>query len=115
MWLSDRKIDKTYKPDGKPADYTIDTAYVTKNDLCINTSYSGGCCINNFELVWNGNFFKSLPMKAPLALIHTASKNSCKGIQKYTLHFDVSALKQPAGKLILLIEGYTKSPLYLDM
>jgi len=107
------KTDKNFKPDGKPADYTIDTAYVIDNNLIIITSYTGGCGQHSFDLVWTGVFYKSLPAKAPLQLIHKSTNENCKDAKKYTLICDISGLKQPKNKLILLLSGYNKSNLFL--
>jgi len=107
------KTDKSFKPDGMPVDYTIDTAYVKVNNLIIMTSYAGGCGQHSFELVWSGVYYKSLPMKAPLQLIHKVTKENCKDIMKNTLLYDISELKQPNNKLILLLSGYKKSNLFL--
>lgn len=107
------KTDKNFKPDGKPADYTIDTAYVIDNNLIIITSYKGGCGQHSFDLVWTGALYKSLPAKAPLHLIHKATNENCMDTKKYTLRCDISGLKQPKNKLILLLSGYNKSNLFL--
>ena len=107
------KIDKKFVSDGNQPDYTIDTAYVKENNLIIITSYSGGCGQHSFELVWSGVYYKSLPMKAPLQIVHKATNENCKDAKKIILSCDISALKQPKNKLVLLLSDYNKSDLFL--
>lgn len=108
------KTDKTFIPSQENLDFGIDTAYFAGNELMIKTTIQGGCGEHSFELVWAGDFLKSLPMKAPLHLVHKAVNENCKDLKKYLLRFDVTELKQPRNKLIILLGTYNKSGLILE-
>ncbi len=88
-------IDRNFVPDrSKKLDYTIESlSYNTKNILSIEVSYFGGCGTHNFDLIFNGNYLKSLPMKAGLFLKHTSKNETCDKKINTVLRFDITGLK----------------------
>jgi|AntAceMinimDraft_17_1070374.scaffolds.fasta_scaffold01929_5 hypothetical protein len=88
-------IDRNFSPDrSKKLDYKIESlSYNTKNILNIEISYLGGCGTHNFDLIFNGNYLKSLPMQAGLFLKHTSKNETCDKKINTVLHFDITGLK----------------------
>jgi hypothetical protein len=94
-------------PATKP-DYVIESASLEKNTLVLRATYPGGCKEHRFDLIFNGMYLKSLPMKAVLYLEHT-TKDTCTLPQQVTLRYQVKDLIPPGhDKLILLLQSYDK-------
>ncbi len=94
--------------------FTINSASIEKDTIIINISYPGGCGKHSFDLIWNGNLVKTLPVKAPIYIRHISEAESCSDMLNATLYFDLSALKKSNKKVFMLLNGYNKNSLLLE-
>jgi hypothetical protein len=72
----------------------------------MEVQYGGGCELHTFELISNGAYMKSLPMKLNVWLTHNSRNDRCRAMLTNTITFDISSLKPKSGtELHLIING----------
>ncbi len=96
----------------KGSPVTISHVELNKDTLEIDVTYSGGCEDHSFELLFNGQFAKSLPVQAHLVLYHNANKDQCKKLITEKLKFDVSALKENYSQVLIELAGNKEKIIY---
>ncbi|MBC7865351.1 MAG: hypothetical protein IAF38_20415 [Bacteroidia bacterium] len=80
----------------------IDSAFVEGNILNLKVNYSGGCKKHFFQLNTDGVFAGTLPPLLPLFLDDTVKTDNCREFKEELIKFDVSKLKHPTQKEIVL-------------
>jgi hypothetical protein len=93
-------IDKSYKPDS--IDYTISQVVIKGDYLIFDVTYKGGCGKHKFDLIFNGNYAKSLPVQASLHLKHTKENETCNNDITEPLRFDISKVRYSNKKEVVL-------------
>lgn len=79
---------------------------VEGDKLVMEVQYGGGCELHTFELISNGAYMKSLPMKLNVWLTHNGRNDRCRAMLTNTITFDISSLKPKSGnELHLIING----------
>lgn len=63
--------------------------------LYIEVSYSGGCEMHQFNVIWDGVIYYSEPPQAYIVLTHSANNDACEAFIEETLTID---LKQVFGE-----------------
>lgn len=66
----------------------LDTAYIIKDTLHVLTKKILACKTENFKLMWNGSYAKSLPPQASLKLLQIVDTN-CKEKRKFHLTYNL--------------------------
>ncbi len=98
--------DFNFVPPATHPGYTIHSAIITDKILTIDFSYKGGCSDHGFDLMFNGRYMKSMPMKASLYLIHETT-DSCEEDLRQQFRYDLSKLlPENQKKLIIKLYGY---------
>lgn len=80
--------------------FTIDETTLDEGELEVVVRYGGGCEPHEFELFWTGEFIKTDPPQANLALFHNANGDACEALAIETLLFDVSEVTAEPGVVI---------------
>lgn len=101
-------IDKNFTGDSLGAKFSVDTAFVSKeNILEIRVKYSGGCREHNFNLYTSKAYMKSMPPQLKLFLTHDNHSDHCRDLISQNLYFDISGARyEGQNKLLLIIHGY---------
>lgn len=60
--------------------YSINNVKRVGDFLQINLSYSGGCKIHDFEIIWDGIVYTDEPCHMNLLLIHNANNDTCEAL-----------------------------------
>lgn len=92
------RIDPNFDQNAKNDPCTIESVTLKQDILEITVSYSGGCQQHNFDLVFNGMYKKSLPVKATIFLVHENKGDNCRSIVTQKLAFNIRSIRNPAGK-----------------
>jgi hypothetical protein len=100
-------------PDTASAPVTIDSLKVSGQQLIVTVSYSGGCENHSFDLYFDGMYAKSLPAQATLQLYHRNNGDACRSLISEELRFDLSSMKPPGGKSIILKVGGHRAEYHL--
>ncbi len=96
-------IDKSFDYSANLSQYVIKDA-ILKDSILTLTIEANVCNNDNVELVFNGNFFKSLPPKAQLGLRFIENMNCKKNV--ITRSYYISNIKYTGNKTtILLLPG----------
>lgn len=110
--IKEIKIDKELKSSESP-DYTIENVTLTDSIIHILVRYPGSRASFDFDLVFSGSYLKSLPPQANLLLKHYVEKGKGKELTSKELLFNISKLKYPGQKSVLLkIKSYPEKILY---
>lgn len=92
--------------------FEIQKAVINNNLLNMTLSYTG-CKDDAVDLVFNGNYLKSYPMKAFLYVRITPGKQGCDKKMVKDLQFDLTSIKPGSGKtLIVLLQDYKENLTY---
>ena len=86
--------------------YQIKNASLEQDSLILTITHGGGCKDHEYTLYSNGALMKSLPPKLNLMLHHNGNDDYCRALIQKRLAFDLSAIKNTSGKIILQIADY---------
>ncbi|MCK4346449.1 MAG: hypothetical protein KAX05_14290 [Bacteroidales bacterium] len=110
--IKEIKIDKELKSSESP-DYIIENVTLTDSIIHIWVRYPGSRASFDFDLVFSGSYLKSLPPQANLLLKVNEGKKKGKKPTLKELLFNISKLKYPGQKSVLLkIKSYPERILY---
>ena len=82
-------INGTFELRGSDS-FRINSVEVENQNLLIEVSYSGGCEIHEFELIWPGAITAIFPPDFSVLLSHNANEDLCEAFLTDTLIFDIS-------------------------
>jgi hypothetical protein len=100
------RVDAAYSGPATSDAFEILSQKVEGDKLIMEVQYGGGCELHTFELISNGAYMKSLPMKLNMWLTHNGRNDMCRAMLTNTLTFDISSIKPSSGKeLHLIING----------
>jgi len=93
-------------------EFTVTNASIKDSLLTISFNNTG-CSDDDYNMVFNGNYLKSLPPKASLFITKQSGSKDCGKKYEKTLVFDVSTIKYPNNKtIVLMFPNYEKTLLY---
>jgi hypothetical protein len=72
--------------------YSINNVKRVGDFLQINLSYSGGCKIHDFEIIWDGIVYTDEPCHMNLLLIHNANNDTCEALITRTIVVNLEEL-----------------------
>lgn len=105
-------VDKNFDFTNYKKEFIIKTASVTDSTLSITFTYTG-CSDDELDLLFNGNYLKSLPAKASLNLIKKSGIKDCGKKMEKTLLFNIAPVQYPGTKsLILQFANYEPKLIY---
>ena len=113
--IIDSSSDTTKKERASDAFKILD-AKISKNQLLLNVSYSGGCEKHSFKIIGDLLLSKSLPPIRSVNLIHYGNNDACKKLIIENLVIDISDLaykKKDGSEIYLLINGWTEKIHYV--
>ena len=100
------RIDGSITAPEKNDPFEIISKKIEGDKLIMEVQYGGGCELHTFELLSNGAYMKSLPMKLNLWLTHNGRGDGCRAMLTNTITFDISSIKPKSGnELHLIING----------
>jgi hypothetical protein len=100
------RIDGSITAPEKNDPFEIISQKIEGDKLIMEVQYGGGCELHTFELLSNGAYMKSLPMKINLWLTHNSRNDRCRAMLTNTITFDISSIKPKSGnELHLIING----------
>lgn len=93
-------VDKECKADS--IDYAIYNVALNGNVLSMDVNYKGGCGTHKFDLMFNGNYAKSLPVQASIFLKHSKENETCDKEVTESLKFDISTIQYPKNSTVII-------------
>jgi hypothetical protein len=72
--------------------YSINNVKRVGDFLQINLSYSGGCKLHDFEIIWDGIVYTDEPCHMNLLLIHNANNDTCEALITGTIVVNLEEL-----------------------
>lgn len=106
-------IIKGYRIQDKAPDYTIRNARIEGDLLLFDCNFHGLCAEHSFDLIFDGMYMKSLPMKAVLYLQHTTQDTCMKNVS-YSFKYNMAPLLPPGQKeLIIHLFGFDQELRYI--
>jgi len=109
MEVKDLIIDQQFRLSYDEIDYNIKNARIDAEILTVSVAYKGGCGQHNFDIVFNGMYAKSLPVKAALYLKHEAINETCQRDTIEEIKFDISQMQYPRDT-IMFVNIFSYSP-----
>lgn len=113
--IVDSSSDTTKKESTSDAFKILD-AKISKNQLHLNVSYSGGCEKHSFKIIGDLLLSKSLPPIRSVKLIHYGNNDACKKLIIENLVIDIIYLaykKEDGSEIYLSINGWTEKIHYV--
>jgi hypothetical protein len=102
-------LETDYVVPETPVDYTINSAEIVGDILTINFSYNGNCGTQGFDLIFNGRYMKSMPMKINLYLEHTSSEK-CADVVTQEMRYSLSEIMpNNQDKLIVKLHSWDEN------
>lgn len=89
------RIDASVDPSAFPATFTLDSLKINHDTLSAFVNYSGGCAEQQFDLLSNGLFAKSMPPQLTIGLLHDRKGDQCRALVMKELRFDITAFRRP--------------------
>lgn len=86
--INTNRINKIRKGEA----YSINNVKRIGDFLHINLSYSGGCKIHDFEIIWDGIVYTDEPCHMNLLLIHNANNDTCEALITRTIVVNLEEL-----------------------
>ena len=111
----DSSSDTTKKERTSDAFKILD-AKISKNQLLLNVSYSGGCEKHSFKIIGDLLLSKSLPPIRSVKLIHYGNNDACKKLIIENLVIDISDLaykKEDGSEIYLSLDGWGERITYV--
>ena len=102
-------VDKDFDATAYNSEYKINNLSLTDSLLTINITYTGNTKNDEFDLVFNGMYAKSMPPIATLVLIQKEN-----GSKEFTrdLCYDISNIKYKGGKTRVMVRGFNQKIMY---
>ncbi len=94
-------VDKNFDFINYKKEFTVKTASIIDSTLSITFTYIG-CSDDELDLLFNGNYLKSLPPKASLNIIKKSGIKDCGKKVEKTLKFNIASVQYPSTKSIIL-------------
>jgi hypothetical protein len=113
--IIDSSTDSTKKENISDAIKILD-AKISKNQLLLNVSYSGGCEKHSFKIIGDLLLSKSLPPIRSVKLIHYGNNDACKKLIIENLVIDISDLaykKEDGSEIYLSLDGWGERITYV--
>jgi len=113
--IIDSSSDSTKKENNSDAFKILD-AKISKNQLLLNVSYSGGCEKHSFKIIGDLLLSKSLPPIRSVKLIHYGNNDACKKLIIENLVIDISNLaykKEDGSEIYLSLDGWGERITYV--
>ncbi len=113
--IIDSTSDTTKKERTSDAFKILD-AKISKNQLLLNVSYSGGCEKHSFKIIGDLLLSKSLPPIRSVKLIHYGNNDACKKLIIENLVIDISDLaykKEDGSEIYLSLDGWGERITYV--
>jgi len=113
--IIDSSSDSTKKENNSDAFKILD-AKISKNQLLLNVSYSGGCEKHSFKIIGDLLLSKSLPPIRSVKLIHYGNNDACKKLIIENLVIDISDLaykKEDGSEIYLSLDGWGERITYV--
>jgi len=105
-------IDKNFDFNNYKNDFAIKNTTIADSTLSITFAYTG-CTDDELDIVFNGNYVKTFPPKASLNLIKKSSGKDCEKQVEKTLLFNISPIRYPSAKtLVILFPNYEQKLMY---
>jgi hypothetical protein len=92
----------------------LDTVYIVNDSLHLLTTKTQACTADNFKLIWNGRFTKSIPPQTSLKLF-LMNDATCKKQYPFHLTYNIASMKNKTDSvqsLVLRVSGSKQSLLY---
>lgn len=86
--INTNRINKIRKGEA----YSINNVKRVGDFLQFNLSYSGGCKIHDFEIIWDGIVYTDEPCHMNLLLIHNANNDTCEALITRTIVVNLEEL-----------------------
>lgn len=102
-------IEPDVQVPGNVLSYEILRAWIDKDTLVVQVTYSGGCKNHFFSLVSNGMFMKSVPPKLNVVMFHSGETDECRQVIEHTLKFDITSgryMGDKYGKVMIRLDGW---------
>jgi hypothetical protein len=113
--IIDSSSDSTKKENNSDSFKILD-AKISKNQLLLNVSYSGGCEKHSFKIIGDLLLSKSLPPIRSVKLIHYGNNDACKKLIIENLVIDISDLaykKEDGSEIYLSLDGWGERITYV--
>jgi hypothetical protein len=113
--IIDSTSDTTKKERTSDAFKILD-AKISKNQLLLNVSYSGGCEKHSFKIIGDLLLSKSLPPIRSVKLIHYGNNDACKKLIIENLVIDISELaykKEDGSEIYFSLDGWGERITYV--
>lgn len=105
-------VDKNFDFTNYKKEFTVKTASITDSTLSITFNYTG-CSDDEIDLLFNGNYLKSLPPKASLNLIKKSGIKDCGKKVEKTLKFNIAGVQYTGTKsLVIQFANYEPKLIY---
>ncbi len=103
-------IDRSMTPVPAIDDLKISNATISQNLLTVTFSFTG-TADDDFDLIFNGMYMKSLPPQATVRL-KQVKKSGEVGTQTKTMIFDVASMKSNGTELHIKLDGWPDKIIY---
>ena len=113
--IIDSSSDSIKKENNSDAFKILD-AKISKNQLLLNVSYSGGCEKHSFKIIGDLLLSKSLPPIRSVKLIHYGNNDACKKLIIANLVIDISDLaykNEDGSEIYLSLDGWGERITYV--
>ena len=113
--IIDSSSDSTKKENTSDPIEILD-AKISKNQLLLNVSYSGGCEEHSFKLIGDLLISKSLPPIRSVKLIHYGNNDACRKLVIENLVIDITDLaynKEDRSEIYLSLDGWEERITYV--
>ena len=105
-------VQNDFMAENALSDFVITKAIIEESTLSITISYTG-CKDDVIDLVFNGNYLKSYPMKAQLYVKRSSGSQGCDKKMVQDLKFNLVPIKPGSGNtLILMLQNYKENLTY---
>jgi len=94
-------VDKSFDALNALKDYEVKEATISDSLLTVKIKYKG-CEDDDFNLVFDGNYFKSFPPKATLFLVRKSVNQNCDKAMEKELSFILTPVKYLNGKTLIV-------------
>ncbi|OFY35732.1 MAG: hypothetical protein A2W91_15690 [Bacteroidetes bacterium GWF2_38_335] len=101
-------VNKEFNGISDSVDYKILNASIVGNELKMKVAYTGGTGTHDFDLVFNGMYMKSLPLKITLYLVHKKENEAGKMEIESDLVFDLSPIQRNSQEIIINLFSFNE-------
>lgn len=106
------KIDPSVMEFPDTLDYTIKEAAIEGDELKMKVEFKGGCGEHTFDMVFNGMYMKSLPLKITVFIDHKAKDEKCDEEIISDLSFNLKPVRRGEKPMFIKIIGYDEALKY---